>query len=62
VELGIIRNPRCHLGKAYLKEYLKKVPISEPKEDFGSRNIMYMLRHQVCLASVYPQEAKLQDI
>ena len=45
-----------------MKEYLKKVPISEPEEDFDSRNIMYMLRHQVCLASVYPKEAKLRDM
>ena len=62
MELGIIRNPRYPLGKGFLKEYLKKVPISEPEEDFDSRNIMYMVRHQVCLASVYPKEAKLRDV
>lgn len=62
MELGVIRNPRYPLGKAFLNEYLKKVPISEPKEDFDSRNIMYMIRHQVCLASVYPNETKLRDM
>ena len=62
MELGIIRNPRYPLGKAFLKEYLKRVHISEPKEDFDSHNIMYMLRHQVCLASVYPKQAKLRNM
>ncbi|KAK5662617.1 hypothetical protein OQA88_8531 [Cercophora sp. LCS_1] len=62
LELGLFRNPRYPLGKAYIEEYLKTVPISEPEEDFDSRNIMYMIRHQVCLASVYPNEAKLRDI
>jgi len=62
LELGLFRNPRYPLGKAFFKEYLKKVPISEPEEDFDSRNIIYLLRHQICLASVYPNEAKLRDV
>ncbi|KAK4177902.1 hypothetical protein QBC36DRAFT_386347 [Triangularia setosa] len=62
LELGLFRNPQYPLGKAFFKEYLKKVPISKPEENFDSGNIMYMIRHQVCLASVYPNEAKLRDI
>ncbi|KAM7211896.1 Fructosamine kinase domain containing protein [Rhypophila decipiens] len=61
VELGLFRNPRYPLGKAFI-EYLKKVPISEPEGDFDSRNIIYLLRHQICLASVYPNEVKLRDV
>ncbi|KAM7200564.1 Fructosamine kinase domain containing protein [Rhypophila sp. PSN 637] len=61
-ELGLIRNPRYPLGKAFIEEYLNKIPISEPEEDFDSRNIIYLLRHQICLASVYPNEVKLRDV
>ncbi|CAP62040.1 unnamed protein product [Podospora anserina S mat+] len=45
LELGLFRNPRYPLGKAFFKKY-KKVPISEPEEDFDNRNIMHMIRHQ----------------
>ncbi|KAK0710482.1 hypothetical protein B0T21DRAFT_298125 [Apiosordaria backusii] len=46
LELGLFRNPRYPLGEVFLEECLKKVPISETKEDFDSRNITYMIRHQ----------------
>ena len=33
------------IGKPYLREYWKHVPISEPEEDVDSRNTLYMLRN-----------------
>ncbi|KAE9373660.1 hypothetical protein N431DRAFT_482636 [Stipitochalara longipes BDJ] len=61
-ELGVFRNPRYPLGEAYLKEYWKHVPISEPEDDADSRNIMYMIRNQACLATIYPDDPKLRDV
>lgn len=62
VELATFRNPRYPLGKTFIDEYHKHVPVSEPKEDADSRIMMYMIRHQVCLASLYPEEAGLRDL
>jgi hypothetical protein len=45
-----------------MEAYLKKVPVSEPKEDFDSRVIMYMIRHEVCRASMYPDDPTLRDV
>ncbi|KAK1720291.1 Fructosamine kinase-domain-containing protein [Colletotrichum acutatum] len=61
IELAPFRNPRYPLGKAYFREYWKHVPISEPEEDADSRIIIYLIRQQVCLASLYPNELKLRD-
>ncbi|KAL1840085.1 hypothetical protein VTJ49DRAFT_820 [Mycothermus thermophilus] len=61
-DLGVIRNPRYPLGKSYLKEYWKRVPISEPEEDADSRMIMYMMRSQILLSILYPRDLKLRDI
>ncbi|KAK3386565.1 Fructosamine kinase-domain-containing protein [Podospora didyma] len=62
VDLGVFRNPRYPLGKAYLKEYWKHVPISEPEEDADSRNNLYMLRNQILLAILYPHDHKLREV
>ena len=51
VELSPFRNPRYPLGKPYIKEYHKYFPVSEPEEDADDRLIMYLIRHQVCLAA-----------
>ncbi|KAI1733791.1 Fructosamine kinase-domain-containing protein [Xylaria scruposa] len=61
MELGLVANPRYPLGEAYIEEYWKHIPVSEPEEDADSRVIMYMVRHQACLASVYPDDSKLRD-
>lgn len=62
VELGLVANPRYPLGKAYIEEYWKHIPVSEPEEDADIRVMMYMIRHQTCLASVYPDDSKLRDV
>lgn len=62
VELAPLHNPRYPLGKPYIKEYWKHVPISEPEEDASSRILMYLVRNQVQLASLYPTEDKLRDM
>ncbi|KAM0415687.1 hypothetical protein ACHAPT_013358 [Fusarium lateritium] len=61
VDLGVIRNPRYPLGSPYLEEYWKHTPISEPREDADSRNIMYLVRNQVLLASLYPEDHSLRN-
>lgn len=62
VDLGVFRNPRYPLGKQYLKEYWKRVPISEPEEDVDSRNSLYMLRNQILLSTLYPHDPKLREM
>jgi hypothetical protein len=62
VDLGVFRNPRYPLGKPYLKEYWKHVPISEPEEDVDSRNTLYMLRNQILLSILYPHDPKLREM
>ncbi|KAK3293539.1 Fructosamine kinase-domain-containing protein [Chaetomium fimeti] len=62
VDLGVFRNPRYPLGKPYLKEYWRRVPISEPEEDADSRNTLYMLRGQILLSILYPHDPKLREI
>lgn len=62
VDLGVFRNPRYPLGKPYLKEYWKHVPISQPEEDVDSRNSLYMLRGQVLLSVLYPYDLKLREM
>jgi len=61
-DLGVFRNPRYPLGKGYLKEYWKHVPISEPEEDVDDRNTLYMLRNQILLSILYPHDLKLREM
>ncbi|KAG8157447.1 hypothetical protein KVR01_012831 [Diaporthe batatas] len=60
-ELGVHNNPRYPLGKRYTDEYFKHVPISDPVEDVEQRGLIYLIRNQVCLASLYPDEQNLRD-
>ncbi|KAI0191108.1 Fructosamine/Ketosamine-3-kinase [Astrocystis sublimbata] len=62
MELGLLANPRYPLGKAYIDEYWQHIPRSEPQSDADSRVMMYMIRHQACLASVYPNDSTLRDL
>ncbi|KAH8753095.1 Fructosamine kinase-domain-containing protein [Diaporthe sp. PMI_573] len=61
-ELGVHSNPRYPLGKSYINEYFKHVPISQPEEDVEHRILIYLIRNQVCLANLYPQEQNLRDL
>lgn len=60
VDLGLFRNPRYQLGEPYLTEYWKHIPISEPREDAEGRNNVYMVRIQVLLSALFPQDESLR--
>ncbi|KAK7953652.1 Major facilitator superfamily transporter, partial [Apiospora saccharicola] len=62
VDLGVFRNPRYPLGRPYLREYWKNIPISAPEEDADSRNSMYMIRNQILLATLYPTQPNLREV
>ncbi|KAK9418517.1 putative protein-ribulosamine 3-kinase [Seiridium unicorne] len=62
VDLGVFRNPRYPLGRPYLKEYWKQIPVSEPEEDADSRNNMYLLRNQILLSTLYPSQPNLREL
>lgn len=61
VELAPFINTRYPLGESFLQEYWKHIEVSEPKEDLDSRLLIYLIRHQVCLSSLYPKQAELRD-
>ncbi|KAI9781780.1 MAG: hypothetical protein M1839_005773 [Geoglossum umbratile] len=42
-DLGTWRSPRYRLGKPYIREYQKHMPVSPPVEDFEDRNALYAL-------------------
>ena len=42
-ELGSFCVPRYRLGRQWLEEYHKHFDISEPKEDFDDRNLIYSM-------------------
>lgn len=62
VDLGLFCNPRYQLGESYLTEYWKYIPISEPREDAEGRNSVYMVRNQVLLSALFPQDGRLRDM
>ncbi|KAK7935452.1 hypothetical protein PG985_000947 [Apiospora marii] len=62
VDLGVFRNPRYPLGRPYLREYWKNIPVSAPEEDADSRNSMYMIRNQILLATLYPTQPNLREV
>ncbi|KAM0279975.1 hypothetical protein ACHAQH_004304 [Verticillium albo-atrum] len=62
MELALFRNPRYPFNDQYLGEYRKHVPPTEPAEDADNRIIMYMIRHQACLATLYPNQPMLRKM
>ncbi|KAJ8132264.1 hypothetical protein O1611_g1363 [Lasiodiplodia mahajangana] len=61
-ELGVCRNPRYGLGEAYIEEYLKLMPKSEPTEDFDTRNAVYAMRHHVLLSLIYHEDPSFRQV
>ncbi|KAI9869227.1 MAG: hypothetical protein M1813_000015 [Trichoglossum hirsutum] len=51
-DLGTWRSPRYRLGKPYIKEYLKHIPMSAPVEDFDDRNALYALRYNLLVSTM----------
>ncbi|KAI0485825.1 Fructosamine/Ketosamine-3-kinase [Xylaria cf. heliscus] len=57
-ELGV-----CYrLGKPYIEEYLKHMPISEPVEDFDIRNTIYSLKYRLLLSIINYNEPEFRQI
>ncbi|KAJ5622909.1 hypothetical protein N7490_011514 [Penicillium lividum] len=54
-DLGICRNPRYKLGKPCMREYRKRVPVSEPTMDFYSRNAVYAMKFYALLSILYAE-------
>ncbi|KAI1128019.1 Fructosamine/Ketosamine-3-kinase [Nemania abortiva] len=61
-ELGVCRNSRYGLGEPYIEEYLKRMPISEPAEDFDTRNAIYAVRHHVLLSLIHYKDLSFRQI
>ncbi|KAI1269034.1 hypothetical protein F5Y18DRAFT_439599 [Xylariaceae sp. FL1019] len=46
--------PRHKMTDRYIAEYIKHFPVSEPREDFESRGLLYRLRFDLNSSSLYP--------
>lgn len=60
-ELGICRNPRYKLGQPCIRQYLKRVPISEPEEDFDGRNAIYAIKYHALLSIMYSKDLRFRQ-
>ncbi|KAI1368854.1 Fructosamine/Ketosamine-3-kinase [Xylaria arbuscula] len=60
-ELGVCLNPRYDMGRPYIEEYLKHMPISEPVEDFDTRIAIYAMKQHVVLSIAYPQDPEFRQ-
>ncbi|KZL79516.1 hypothetical protein CI238_05842, partial [Colletotrichum incanum] len=61
-DLGICRNPRYKLGPPCIREYLKRVPVSEPAADFDCRNAVYAMKYHALLSIMYFKDKRFRQI
>jgi hypothetical protein len=61
-DLAICRNPRYKLGPQFIYEYLKRVPASEPAEDFDARNAVYAMKYHTLLSILYVKYLRFRQI
>ena len=54
-EIGNWRAPRHRLSdKTYIQNYKCNFPVSEPKEEWDARNLLYSLRYDLAAAIIIP--------
>ncbi|KAI0131938.1 Fructosamine kinase-domain-containing protein [Xylariales sp. AK1849] len=61
-DLGICRNARYKLGPPCIREYFKRVPISEPTEDFEGRNAVYAMKYHALLSVMYTKDKRFRQV
>jgi protein-ribulosamine 3-kinase len=66
-ELATWRSDRYQLGRAYIEEYVRRMGMSEPREDFDDRNKLYWLRFEFLSSVLHPhnpagRERAVQDM
>ncbi|KAL8673456.1 MAG: hypothetical protein Q9168_002123 [Polycauliona sp. 1 TL-2023] len=55
-DLGPWRAPRYRLGRSYMDEYHKHIPISAPVEDWDDRNALYAMRYDLLVSALFPED------
>lgn len=60
-DLGICRNPRYKLGLPCIREYFKRVPVSEPATDFDGRNAIYAMKYHTLLSVMYSKDHRFRQ-
>ena len=53
-ELATWRSARYQLGRPYIDEYVRRMGVSEPGEDFEDRNKLYWLRYEILSSMLHP--------
>ncbi|KEY66277.1 hypothetical protein S7711_02742 [Stachybotrys chartarum IBT 7711] len=61
-DLAICRNPRYKLGPRFIREYLKRVPVSEPAADFDARNAVYAIKYHTLLSILYVKDLRFRQV
>ncbi|KAJ8122528.1 hypothetical protein O1611_g9816 [Lasiodiplodia mahajangana] len=60
-EIGYWRPPRHRLSnRMYIEEYKKHFPVSEPKEDWDDRHILYSMRFNISCSVLVPSSGQRQ--
>ncbi|KAI0107808.1 Fructosamine kinase-domain-containing protein [Nemania sp. FL0031] len=62
-EIGYWRPPRHRLSnRTYIEEYKRHFPVSEPKEDWDDRHILYSMRFNISCSVLVPNSGQRQVI
>ncbi|KAH7393136.1 Fructosamine kinase-domain-containing protein [Cadophora sp. MPI-SDFR-AT-0126] len=60
-EIAAWTPPRHRLSRPYIREYLKYVQRSEPKEDFEDRLVLYRVRFDLTASAAYLNNMRLRE-
>ncbi|KAF2831012.1 hypothetical protein CC86DRAFT_377933 [Ophiobolus disseminans] len=53
-DLDNMKVPRYRMGRPWMREYHKHMPISAPEEDYEDRINLYEIRGHLCASTLYP--------
>ncbi|KAL8989416.1 MAG: hypothetical protein Q9169_008365, partial [Polycauliona sp. 2 TL-2023] len=61
-DLGPWRAPRYRLGRSYMEEYHKHIPISTPVDDWDDRNALYAMRYDLLVSALFPEDPSYRQL
>ncbi|KAK8004233.1 hypothetical protein PG989_003952 [Apiospora arundinis] len=60
-DLSLMVAPRYKLGSSHIAEYTKRMGMSEPREDFDDRLMLYHLRNELVVSGMWADWAHLRE-
>ncbi|KAI9728615.1 MAG: hypothetical protein M1828_002721 [Chrysothrix sp. TS-e1954] len=61
-DLGNFNVPRYRLGREWMNEYHKHMPISSPEEDYEDRNVLYAIHAHFCASTLDRSTTKMRRL